>query len=465
MRNSAPQGRSPRIVGLCILLLTVVSNSKVLCSSASASPLPRGAEGALRDAAVAGDTVAWNIVEGLTTEVGPRLAATDQEVRARAWAVDKLKSLGFRNVHVEPFEMPVWVRGAESAEIVNPFPQKLVVAALGNSSATAPGGITAEVAAFDGLAALKAAPDAAVRGKIVFITHHMTVQQAGGSYGENGPIRRSGPSIAASKGAAAIVIRSLGTDHHRMAHTGATTWTTGVQPIPAAALSVPDAEQLSRVLARGKPVTLHITLEAHSDGTGLSGNVVAEVPGRDPNAGIILVGGHLDSWDEGTGAIDDGAGISIVTAAAKRIMDAGQPRHTIRVVWFGAEEPGGLGGAAYARMHLSEKHVLAGESDLGADRVWTFAMTANASSTPLADRLALALEPLGITRGSAPAQGDTDVAPMVASGVPAIDLLQDATRYFDVHHTPDDTLDKIDPAQLRQNVAAWTVVLAVTANE
>jgi hypothetical protein len=453
------------VPGLFLLLLTVVSNSDVLCASASASPLPRGAEEALRDAALAGDTVAWNIVEGLTTEVGPRLAATDQEVRARAWAVDKLKSLGFRNVHVEPFEMPRWVRGAESAEIVSPFPQKLVVAALGNSSATAPGGITGEIVAFDGLAALTVAPDSAVRGKIVFVTHHMAAQQAGGSYEENGPIRRSGPSIAASKGATAIVIRSLGTDHHRMAHTGLTNWAAGVQPIPAAALSVPDAEQLSRILARGKPVTLHLTLEAHADGTAPSGNVVGEVPGRDPNAGIILIGGHLDSWDEGTGAIDDASGVSIVTAAAKRIMDAGQPRHTIRVVWFGAEEPGGLGGAAYARMHRSEKHALVGESDLGADRVWTFAITTDASSKPIADRIAAALQPLGITHGSAPAQGDTDVAPMVAAGAPAIDLMQDATRYFDVHHTPDDTLDKIDLAQLRQNVAAWTVVLAVTANE
>lgn len=418
---------------------------------------------ALRDAALA-DDVAWDTVEGLTTEVGQRLAATEAEGRARDWAVRRLKALGFANVHVEPYTMPVWLRGEEHAEIVGPFPQRLVIAALGNSGPTPPEGITAEVVGYDGLDALNAAPDAAVRGRIVFVNHHMAPQQDGGSYGETGAIRRAGPSIAAQKGALAIVIRSIGTDHHRIAHTGVQNWAPGVRPIPAAALSVPDAEQLARILARGAPVTLRLMLQAHMAGTGPSGNVVAEVPGRDPKAGILLIGGHLDSWDQGTGAIDDGAGIAITTAAAKRILDAGRPLRTIRLVWFGAEEPGGFGGLAYAKAHAAEKHFAVAEADFGADRVWRFAARVADPKAPTLTRLALALAPLGVTRSQSEAHGGTDVGPIAATGVPIIDLAQDGTRYFDIHHTPDDTLDKIDRDQLRQSVAAWTAMLAVIAN-
>ena len=304
-----------------------------------------------------------------------------------------------------------------------------------------------------------------MRGKIVFITHHMAAQQDGGAYGDHNAIRFNGPAVAAGKGAVAVVVRSMGTDHHRLAHTGATKWPPGISPIPAAALSVPDAEQLTRILSRGKSVTLHLLLEAHMAGTAQSGNIVAEVPGRDPKAGIIVIGGHLDSWDEGTGAIDDAAGLGIVTAAAKRLMDGGAPRRTVRLVWFGAEEAGGLGGVAYGKAHAAEKPALVAESDLGADRVWRFVVSAKTANDPLMERLAHLLEPLGIIRGHEPAHGGTDVAPLAAGGAPVIDLEQDATRYFELHHTADDTLDKIDAAQLRQNVAAWTTLLAVAANE
>mgnify|MGYP004508095109 CR=1 FL=1 len=444
-----------------LALLTSIPLATAAVAAPAATPSPE----VLRDAAL-DDAIAWDIVEGLTTEVGQRLAGTEAEARARDWAVKRLKALGFANVHVETYDMPVWRRGVEAAEIVAPFPQKLAVTALGNSVATANGGLTAEVVAFDGLDELKAAKPAAVSGKIVFVNHAMAVQQDGGSYGEVGAIRRTGPSVAAQKGAAAIVIRSIGTDHHRMPHTGVQSWTAGVQPIPAAALSVSDADQLARILARGKPVKLHLTIGAGPAGTGQSGNVIAEVPGRDPKAGIVLVGGHLDSWDLGTGAIDDGAGVAITAAAAKRIMDAGRPLRTIRVVWFGAEEVGGLGGEAYAKAHAGEKHVLVGESDSGADRVWRLATSSGSPGSPLNDRLAALLAPLGVTRGAGTAHGGTDVAPIAAAAhAPVIDLGQDASRYFDVHHTADDTLDRIDKVQLRQNVAAWTATLALIAND
>ena len=263
---------------------------------------------ALRDNAVANDRYAWDIVEGLTTEVGQRLAATDAEARAREWAVRRLKAMGFANVHVEPFTMPVWTRGAERAEIVSPFPQKLVVAALGYSGSTGPEGVTGQIVYFPSVDALRSAPDSAVKGKIVFIDHNMMPAQDGSGYGEFGAPRRQGPTIASLKGALAIVIRSIGTDHHRNPHTGVQYFTDGATPIPAGALTIPDAEQLVRILKRGQPVTMHLTLVSQKTEGGHSGNVVAEVRGRDPNAPTLLVGGHLDSWDQGTGAIDDASG-------------------------------------------------------------------------------------------------------------------------------------------------------------
>jgi hypothetical protein len=416
---------------------------------------------ALRDAALH-DQYAWNITEGLTTEVGQRLAGTEAEARGREWAVAKLKALGFSNVRVEPFDMPTWTRGPESVEILAPFPQKLAVAALGNSASTPPAGITGEVVGFDTLAALEAAPDAAVRGKIVFVSHAMPRTMDGSGYGFFGGPRRQGPSIASSKGAIAIVIRSIGTDYHRNPHTGVMSFAEGVKPIPAGALPLPDAEQLQRILKRNKPVTMRLTLVSQT-GRGQSGNVIAEVPGRDPSLPPVLVGGHLDSWDQGTGAIDDAAGVAIATAAARRIMDAGRPLRTIRVVWFGAEEPGLFGGLDYMRKHAKEPHWALAESDFGAGRIWRVTTKLGPQREAEAKTVQAALAPLGIVPGSRDEADGSDIGPMIGAGAPAIGLSQDGTYYFDVHHTPDDTLDKVDPEALRQNVAAWTAMLAVLA--
>jgi hypothetical protein len=437
-------------------------------AAAIALPLPALAQtaptpAALRDAALK-DDLAWNITEGLTTEVGQRLAATEAEARARAWAVAKLKSLGFQNVHIETYKMPVWVRGDETATVLSPFPQKLTIAALGNSGSTGPKGIDAEVVYFPTLADLQAAPDGSLTGKIAFISHNMQANQDGSGYGPFGQPRRIGPQIAAKKGAVAVLIRSAGTDYHRNPHTGGTNWEKGFTPIPAAALSLPDADQVVRIVKRGQPVRMHLLITPQFKGEGESGNVIADVPGSDPAAGMVVVGGHLDSWDLGTGAIDDGTGIAITTAAAKRIMDAGQPRRTIRVIWFGAEEPGGFGGEAYFKAHKDEHHAFAAESDFGADRVWKFDVNLPDSAKAVGDRVGTALADLGIVRGHEVAGDGTDVGPLHAAGVAAIDLSQSGTRYFDYHHTPDDTLDKVDPEQLRQNVAAWTAMLAIVAN-
>ena len=418
----------------------------------------------LRDAALK-DDVAYDIVEGLTTEIGPRPDGSPQQERARLWSVAKLKALGFKNVRIEPYELQnVWVRGQETAEVVAPYPQPLRLTALGNSGATPPEGLTLPVAYFASFNDLLLAPAGSLAGKIAFVSNAMQPTQDGSSYGSQGAARFVGPNIAATKGAAAIVIRSIGTDHGRGPHAGNTNFAPGVAPIPAAALSVADAENLERMIKLGKPVTLHLTLTPTVAPTRMSGNVVAEVPGTDPAAGTILIGGHLDSWDLGTGAIDDASGIAITAAAAKRLMDAGKHRRTIRVVWFGDEETGGLGGIAYAKAHAGDIHALAAESDFGADRVWRFEVNLPDSAKPIADRLAVALAPIGIVRGAGVGGDGTDVGPILRTGVAAIDLNQSGLRYFDWHHTPEDTLDRIDPEQLRQNVAAWTTMLAVVAD-
>jgi Zn-dependent M28 family amino/carboxypeptidase len=295
----------------------------------------------------------------------------------------------------------------------------------------------------------------------VFVDNRMAPTQDGSSYGGSIAPRSQGPTIASKKGAAAIVIRSIGTDHHRNPHTGVMTFNEGATPIPAGALSVPDAEQLARILKRGQPVRMKLVLESRNLGTRQSGNVIAEVPGRDPSLPPILVSGHLDSWDQGTGAVDDGAGVAIAAAAAKRIMDAGRPLRTIRVVWFGAEEVGLFGGQAYRAKHGKEPHYALIESDFGADRVWKVDSKLGAARKGEAEAIGKALAPLGIVTGSFEKAEGSDIGPMLTDGHSGVGLSQDGTRYFDLHHTPDDTLDKVDPAQLRQNVAAWTTVLAI----
>ncbi len=452
--------KSPLLAATALLALSAPALAQRTMPTPVA-PDPRIA--ALRDKALSDDT-AYAIVESVTTEVGPRPDGSAAEERARTWAVAKMKALGFQNVRVEPFTLPIWQRGVETAEVVAPVPQPLRLTALGNSGATPPEGVTLPVAYFASFNDLLLAPAGSLAGKIAFVSNAMQPTQDGSSYGSQGMARFVGPNIAASKGAAAIVIRSIGTDHGRGPHAGNTNFARGVTPIPAAALSVADAENLERIVKLGKPVTLHLTLTPKQLGEGPSGNVVGELPGTDPAAGVVLVGGHLDSWDLGTGAIDDGAGIAITAAAARLVHADGKHRRTIRVVWFGDEETGGFGGIAYAKAHAGERHALAAESDFGADRVWRFNVNLPDSAKAVGDRLAVALAPLGIVRGTAVAGDGTDVEPTLKTGVAAIDLNQSGLRYFDWHHTPEDTLDRIDPAQLAQNVAAWTAMLAIVAN-
>jgi len=279
----------------------------------------------VRSTALNSDQIAYDIVEGLTTEIGPRQGGTEAEARARAWSVAKLKSLGFDNVRIEEYQMPTWVRGEETAEIVAPFTHKLAVTALGNSGSTGDKGLEAEIVYFPTLEDLRSAPDGSLKGKIAFVSHSMMRTQDGSSYGAFGPARFVGPNIAAKKGAAAIVIRSAGTDYHRNPHTGNTNFDAGVTPIPAGALSIPDAENLERMLKRGKPVVMKLKLTPKNVGMQVSGNVLAEVKGSNPQLPIIVIACHLDSWDLGTGAIDDAAGCGLIDTDAKMLKARGHP--------------------------------------------------------------------------------------------------------------------------------------------
>jgi len=416
---------------------------------------------------VEGNGVAWDIVEGLTTEIGPRLAGSEAEDRARDWGAEKLKALGFQNVRVEEFRTLAWQRGPEHATLTAPYAQPLAISALGFSVPTPPGGLKAELAYFPTLAALEAVPDGALKGKVAFIDHAMMRTQDGSGYGPYGDVRRRGPTVASRKGASAVVIRSAGTDGHRNPHTGVTVFAKDVAPIPSGAVSNPDADLIARIAARGKPMTIAMTLLGKPAPDSLSGNVVADLPGRDSALPMILVACHLDSWDLGTGAIDDASGCGIVTAAALAAQQGGKTLRTIRVLWSGNEEMGVMGGGGdhYALIHGDEKHAVAMESDFGADRVWQLNMSLADSDKALGDKVTAALWPMGVVAHPGPAHGGADVEAIIGKqNLAVIDLGQDGTHYFDLHHTPDDTPDKVDPAMLQQNVDAWTAVLSVIAN-
>ena len=412
---------------------------------------------------------AMAIVTSLTTEVGPRLAGSQAEARARVWAIKTLTEKGFANVRNEPFEMNAWERHEEGAEILTPYPQPLAVTALGGSVSTKEDGLSAEVELFETLEDLKRAPAGSLSDRIAYVGHAMQRTQDGSSYGYFNEARTAGPSIAGGKGAIGYLIRSVGTDSHRFPHTGSLRYQQGVPRIPALALSNPDADQLERIAGEGKTLSVRIKVDSSEVPAAQSGNVIAEVVGREVPEEIVVIGAHLDSWDLGTGAIDDGAGVGITMAALELIKDAGlAPRRTIRLVLWGAEEVGLLGANAYRDRHeaVLGQHVIGSESDFGGGRVWK--VTAD-SQTDAGDALfaeiARLLAPIGIAPGSDNQPGGgPDLYPLIAAGVPTLRLHQDGRDYFDVHHTADDTVDKLDAASLDQNVAAFAVFAWLAAD-
>ena len=450
------------LLGLTLSLLIASPLQAQQPTRLTDASLARAAE--LREAALK-DGTGWAVVESLTTEVGPRVAGSEADARAVAWAQAKFKALGYDKVWIEPVTFPKWVRRSESATVVGGSSQPLHITALGGS----PGGtVEAEVVRFDSLAALEQAAAGSLAGKIAFVDFRMERARDGSGYGPGGRVRSRGPSAAIRAGAIGYLMRSAGTDSHRNPHTGMTRFEEGLTPIPSAALSNPDADQLARLVALGN-TKVKLALDCGWEGEYTSHNVIGEITGRSQPDAVVVIGGHLDSWDLGTGAIDDASGVGITMAAGRiigQLPKAQRPARTIRVIAFANEEQGLHGGRAYAEAHKAQigKHQLAAESDFGAGRIYAFAAKVPDYAKAGLAQIATALAPLGIEHRADGEGCGPDLSPFHAIGMACAGLAQDGTDYFDLHHTPDDTLDKIDPQALAQNVAAYTVFAYLAAD-
>lgn len=422
----------------------------------------------LQDKALGGGSVAMPLVRSLVTTAGPRLVGSEGERRAVAWAVENLRKLGLQDVRTETFTIAKgWEREGERGEIVAPGGRNpLVLHALGGSAGTPDGGIEAEVVHFPTLRDLEAAPAERVRGKIVYIGERMIRAQDGAGYGPVVAGRSRGPAEASKRGAAGFILRSVGTSTARVAHTGVTTFPEGVAPIPAAAISNADADLLELKLAGGEPVRVKLELGAKFTGPVDSVNVVADIKGSEAPDEYVVLGAHLDSWDNSPAAQDDAAGIAIVMAAAKLILEEKErPRRSIRIILFGAEEWGLLGARAYVAAHREkiDRYVIGTEADAGDGPVYRFATRVDPAALPALELVHRALRPLGVVPGDNAASGGPDMTPFRQAGMPVIDLDHDVTDYFDIHHTPDDTLAKVDPAHLDQAVAAYATFAYLAA--
>ncbi len=424
---------------------------------AFASPAPLDA---LQKAALK-DQRAYATLKSLTTEVGHRLAGSPGDAKAVAWALRTLREQGFANVRAEPVTVPKWVRGKASVRVVGADSVEFAALTLGGSVGTPAGGIEAEVIAVTTVDELKALSRERVNGKIVFLYDRMLPAADGMDYGPTVQIRAHGAIEAAKLGALAVVIRAVGTEDESRPHTGSMRYANGVPRIPAFAIGTRDAERVIDRLGRG-PVRMQLASDARCEGTAESANVIGEIVGREKPDEFVLLAAHLDSWDVGTGAQDDGAGVVTVIEAARRIGElAEHPRRSLRVVLYANEEFGLSGGKAYALAHESElaQHVAAIEADLGAARVFQFESKVMPEDLPAAIRLADALAPLGLRFVSNTAGGGADIGPLRDRGVPVFDLQHDATRYFEIHHTEADTIDRVDPKALAFNVAAYATVI------
>ncbi len=401
---------------------------------------------------------AWQRLALLGDTFGNRLSGSPNLEAAIQWAVEEMKKDGLENVHTEPAKVPHWVRGHESLEIAGPIPQPLVMLGLGNSIGTPPAGIEAEllvVHSFDELAAA----GARTRGKIVLFNVPFT------TYGDTVPFRTTGPSRAGALGAVAMLVRSVGPPGLRLPHTGTLTYADGQPQIPAAAVTTEDAARLQRMVDRGTTVRLKLTMEAHFLPDADSANVVGEIRGRELPDEVVVVGGHFDSWDVGTGSTDDGGG-AVSTWEALRLMKKLnlRPRRTVRVVLWTNEENGGRGGQAYHDQHLAElpKHVMMLESDGGVFRPTGFGFTgSDAARTKVRDIAQLLAGIHADLIGSA--GGGSDIAPSVQqANIPSMSLEVDG-NYFLIHHTPADTIDKIDPLEIARSAGAIAVMTYVVA--
>ncbi len=411
-------------------------------------------------AAATADSAAWNKLAELTDTFGSRLSGSPALERAIDWVLEQMRREGLENVRGEPVMVPRWVRGHERADLRQPRAQNLPMLGLGGSIGTPPGGIEAEVLVVSSFDELRARA-AEARGKIVLFDVPFT------GYGQTVVYRSTGANQASRAGAVAVLIRSVGPFGLRTPHTGAmAAYDTAVARIPAAAITMEDAAMLHRMQARGQRIVVRLEMDAHMMPDAPSRNVIGEIVGREKPDEVVVFGGHIDSWDVGTGAVDDAGGVVAAWEAVRLLHRLGlRPRRTIRVVGWTNEENGGRGGQGYRDAHRSEldRHVAAIESDGGTFKFRGFGFTGSDSAYAMVRQIGKLLRRLGadtVTRGG----GGADIGPIMALGVPGMSHNVDGTRYFWYHHTEADNVDKIDPRELAENVAAMAVMAYVIAD-
>jgi hypothetical protein len=440
-------------------------SSAAFAADADAATLAR-----IRDAALQGNWAYTHLAE-LTDSIGPRLSGSPGYDAAVQLVAAHMRALG-AEVTLQPVKVPHWVRGVETGELVS-YPgqprgltQKLHLVALGGSGATPAEGITARVLAVKDMAELQARAKE-VPGSIVVFTAKFDQNLAENghaetAYGQNGIYRRSGPAEAAKLGAAATLIRSVGGAEYRLPHTGSTNFPNGQKPAPCAALSAEDADMIARLAARG-PVSLKLVLTPQLLPDHDTFNVIADWKGREKPNEYVIVSGHLDSWDLGTGAIDDGVGVYGAAGAIETLQRLGiRAKRTIRLVAWANEENGGRGGRAYLEAAGADgvaRHVAAYESDTGGGRSLGLDAAVTRESIPLLQPVIDALAPLGATTLARQEGGvGADISPLQAEGVPGFAMLPDTRHYFDYHHTPADTFDKVAPEDMKGHVATAAVL-------
>jgi carboxypeptidase Q len=429
----------------------------------------------LREAAMK-DPYALNELRHLTDNIGPRLSGSPQAKQAVDYVAAEMRALG-AEVTLEKAMVPHWVRGAESAELVS-WPgqtpgttQKVVLTALGASVATPAEGLTAEVVVVDNWQQLRALPHGAVKGKILLFNHKFDKElaaqgQGGSAYGGAVAYRGAGPVAGAAVGAVAVLVRSAGGADYRLPHTGLTDYAESVQRIPAAAVTAEDADLLKNLASQG-PIKLHLTLTPQTLPDAPSFNVIADWKGTEHPEQVVVVSGHLDSWDLGTGAIDDGAGIAVSMQAIHLLHALGiHPKRTVRFIAWMSEEEGSEGAAAYMADHAAEitNHIGAIESDLGADHPTGIYYAGKPALGHWLRPVAQVLDAIGAeTLVNSPETGE-DINGLTENGVPSFAPVQDNRTYFNYHHTAADTFDKVDPRHLNENAAVMAVLAYALAD-
>ena len=423
---------------------------------------------ALKETALTSE-LSYNLIESLTTEVGHRLVGSEGDKKSITWAVNKMKALGFDKVWTEDVTATYWHRGEVEAKVIAPYPHKVVAIALGGSVGTGDKGVKGKIAHFNTFKDLEAAADNSLNGKVVFISYRMERHIDGKGYGPAVAARKNGAAVAAKKGASAIIIRSIGTDNNRLAHTGSVRYDEGGKAIPAASISNPDADMLLNQLKRSDDVEFFLKLTSHSDPkvVAKTANVIGELTGSEFPDEYVTLGAHLDSWDVGTGAVDDGIGVGMMMATVHHIAQLPvKPKRSIRVILFAAEEIGLVGAKTYVEKRNGDMagHVIGAEWDFGVGPIYEMKTGVGKKSLPALYDFAKYLEPLGVSVNKTnTAKAQSDMSLMSQAGMPSVNFAPDGSLYFDYHHTENDTLDKVDAKALKHNTAIYTMFAYFTA--